>query len=74
MTIIKTKLGSFQLTRKGTVAISIVKTKHPVRHHRTAMGTGTVTHIEHRKPPTVPGSDAGWYTWVASFGLDGKEL
>lgn len=72
--VIKTRLGTFQVTRKGAVAISVVKTKHSVRHHGNQYGTGAVTHVEHRKLPKYPGSDTGWYTWVATFGLDGKEL
>jgi hypothetical protein len=71
---IKTRLGTFQVTRKGAVAISVVKTKHPVRHHGKAMGTGAITHVEHRKTPRYPGSDTGWYTWIATFGMNGKEL
>lgn len=71
---IKTRLGTFQVTRKGAVAISAVKTKHPVRHHGNQYGTGAITHIEHRKLPKRPGLDTGWYIWIATFRLDGKEL
>ncbi len=72
--VIKTRFGIFQVTRKGAVAISVVQTKHPVRHHGNLYSTGAVTHVEHRKLPKYPGLDTGWYTWVATFGLDGKEL
>jgi hypothetical protein len=75
---IKTRFGTFQVTRKGAVAISVVKTKHPVRHHRTPFESDETTHIEHRKIPKNMKDpalmDTGWYTWVATFGLDGKEL
>jgi hypothetical protein len=78
VTSITTRLGIFQVTRKGTVAISVVKAKHRVTHHRKSFLTGEITHIEHRKVPKKtkdPESmDTGWYTWIATFGLDGKEL
>ena len=75
---ITTRFGIFQVTRKGTVAISVVKTKHRVTHHRIPFMAGETTHVEHRKIPkktkNPESMNTGWYTWIATFGLDGKEL
>lgn len=74
--IVRTRFGTFQVTRKDTVAISVVQVKHPVRHHGNQYGTGAVTHIEHRKIPKYPGPslDTGWCFWLATFEINGKEL
>lgn len=76
--VIKTRFGNFQVTRKGAVAISVVRTKHCVRHHRIQFSEGALTYIEHRKMPRKPNRpesmDTGWYTWIATLGMDGKEL
>jgi len=51
--IISTQYGDFRIIRKDTVAISIVKAKRQVRHHRKLVEQGEVTHIEHRRVPVT---------------------
>ncbi len=49
--IVVTPHGGFQIRRKNTVAITVVRTRRPVCHYRMWREQGAVTHIEHRKRP-----------------------
>lgn len=80
--VVHTPYGDFTITRKGTLAISVVRAKHRVCHHRKWLDEGELTHVEHRKLPT---SQLAWYLrrmqcamgWgqhLATFDLNGTMI
>lgn len=76
--IIKTEYGDFETVRKDVVAITIVKIKRSVTHHRKRFATNELTHIEHRKQPKlfvlVQGNCGGWAIPLATYDLDGNVI
>ena len=76
--IIKTEYGDFEIVRKDVVAITIVKIKRPVTHHRKRFATNELTHIEHRKQPKsfvlVQGNCGGWATPLQTYDLKGNKI
>jgi len=76
--IISTPHGDFATKRKDVVAISVVRAKRRVRHHRIWLREGETTHIEHRRIPKsivgVKANISGWAEYVETFNLDGEKL
>lgn len=73
---VSTPHGVFTIVRKDTVAISVIKIKRQVRHHRKLCEIGELSHLEHRKIPPS-GYFLRFPTWaehVASYALDGIQL
>lgn len=74
--IVVTPHGGFQIRRKNTVAITVVRTKRPVCHYQVLRGQGAVTHIEHRKRPESELrrnlSCCSWATPIATYEMNGK--
>jgi len=71
--MVRTPYGDFKIQRKGTVAITVVSAKRPVRHHRTDLVSGDVTHIEHRRIPTHRHKVyVSWAKYIGSFDLEGN--
>ena len=72
---ISTPYGEFELVRKDVAAISVVRPKWVVRHHRKRVGTDEVTHIEHRHIPNSPWQlVAAWAQRIATYDLNGNEI
>jgi len=76
--IINTPHGSFDAKRKGTVAISVIRIRHRVAHHRVWWDEGDITFVEHRRMPTnIYSAKIGfssWATYVATYDLKGNEI
>jgi hypothetical protein len=76
--IVETKHGSFSIVRKGAVAISAVRCKHRVRHHRVWREEGDIVHVEHRKKPTCLVDTKqianGWGQWLATYDMQGNRI
>lgn len=76
--IVITPHGDFKTIRKDVVAISVLKTKRIVLHHRKRFQVGEVTHVEHRKIPKfisrVKCNFGSWGEWIATYDVHGNEL
>jgi len=76
--IVNTPHGNFNVKRKGTVAISVVRTRHRVIHHRILLDSDSITFIEHRRVPTniynVKIGFSSWATYMATYDLNGCEI
>ena len=75
---ISTPYGEFKLVRKDVVAISVVRPKHRVRHHRIEVTSDELTHIEHRRVPAdlhqFAAGTGGWAHYIATYDLDGNPI
>ena len=76
--IINTPHGAFTTIRKDTIAISVIRIRRHVRHHRILWDEGDITFVEHRRVPTnvhdAKLGFASWATYVATFDLNGNEI
>ncbi len=71
--IVTTPHGDIVIIRKDVVAISIVKVRHAVIHHKKRCIKDDVVHIEHRKIPSYFNCN-GWSDYIASYDLNGNEI
>jgi hypothetical protein len=73
-----TPLGIYKVIRKDAIAITVVKVKRRITHHRTRYLANDITHIEHRKVPRhlyrVKSNCGGWAVPLATYYLDGTEI
>lgn len=73
--VVKTPFGDIPIIRKGTVAISVIKTKRDIRHYWRDRKKGDVVHLEHRVIPrskyrvTPP-----WANHLGTYDLLGIEI
>ena len=77
--IISTPHGDFAISRKGTVAFSVVRCRHAVSQHGKQYQQGDYAPIFHRgKVPKhladVRGNRGYWCEYVASYDLEGNLL
>ena len=76
--VVETELGTFRVIRKDAVAITVVKVRRTVRHHRKRWDKDDVTHVEHRKIPSyrskVVSNSGSWNEIIATYTLDGKRI
>ena len=71
--IVTTPHGDITIIRKDVVAISIIKVRHAVIHHKKRRIKDDITHIEHIKIPLYFNGN-GWSDYIASYDLDGNEI
>ena len=72
---VKTKHGTFAITRRATVGFSVMRTKHPVGYRRGRVGAGELVVVEHRKWPKSPNLIGGpWCEYVATYDLKGRAI
>jgi len=76
--VVETELGVFPIIRKDAIAITVVKVRRKVRHHRKWLDRDDITHVEHRKIPSyrskVVSNSGGWNEIIATYTLDGKRI
>ena len=76
--MINTLYGDFNIIRKDAVAMSVIRMRHDVRHHRKIWKEGDISHVEHRRIPTnvqdVKLNLAAWATHIATFDLKGNMI
>jgi|GEM_PF-3586907 len=76
--LVKTDRGEFTLSRKGTVAFSVVEVLRECWHLFKRRKPGELVAVHHRTTPRsvadVRGRCFGWCRWIATYDMSGKKL
>ncbi len=75
---ITTPYGDVRIVRHNTVAITLVRTRKPVKYHSVSYEARDIAHIEHQKIPkslqVVKSNCAGWGDPIVTYDLHGLEI